>query len=87
MSIYQMLPVAKTASANVLFVAMDEYNGFLARGLRQALLKQGGRLLVPGHDAGRAAIAGGRRNRRVGNLGKPPDFLDSIKLHISRAAA
>jgi hypothetical protein len=51
------------------------------------VLKQGDCLLVFGHHAGRAAIAGGRRDRSLRNFGKPSNFFDSVKLHVSRAAA
>ena len=51
------------------------------------VLKQRDRLFVLGHDAGRAAIAGGRRDRRIRNFGKPSDFFDSAELQVSRAAA
>ena len=72
-------------------VAMDEDDNFPACGLRQAtmdmVLKQGDRLFMLGHDAGRAAIAGRRRDGRVGNFGKSSDFFDSVKLHVSCATA
>ena len=70
---------------------MDEHDDFLAGRLRQApmnfILKQGDRLFMLGHHGGRAAIAGGGRDRWVGNLGEPPDFFNSAELHVSRAAA
>ena len=63
----------------------------LSFSLRQATtnftLKRGNRLLMRGHDIRRAPIAGGSDDRRIGNLGKPADFLNSAELHLSHGSA
>jgi hypothetical protein len=66
---------------------MNEDDDFLSFRLRQAAtnftLKRGNRLFVRGHDGRRAAIAGGIDDRRIRNLGKPANFLNSRELHLS----
>ena len=69
---------------------MNEDDDFLSFRLRQAVanftLKRGNRLFVRGHDAGRAAIVGGTDHRRIRNLGKPANFLDSPELNLSHGS-
>ena len=71
-------------------VAMNEDDDLLSFRLRQAAtnfaLKRGNRLFVRGHDAWRAAIAGGTDHSRIRNLGKPANFLNSAELHLSHGS-
>ena len=69
---------------------MNEDDDLLSFSLRQAVtnftLKRGDRLFVRGHHARRAAIAGGSDLRRIRNLRKPANFLNSPELYLSHGS-